>query len=105
MGLFGFGGSDSVTPEVAHDALKGNAVLIDVREPHEWKAGHVRGAIHIPLGKLTTSLGRIPKGRDVYVICASGSRSRGAVQALRKAGYQAKDIKGGMGAWTRKVGL
>lgn len=105
MGWFGFGAKTSVSPEEAREALRGQAVLVDVREPHEWRAGHVPGAIHIPLGKLPTSLKRLPKGKDVYVICQSGMRSRQAVAHLRKAGIEAKDVKGGMAAWIRKVGL
>ena len=105
MGWFGFGSKTAVSPQAASEALKGNAVLIDVREPREWKAGHVRGAIHIPLGKIPTSLSRIPKGKDVYVICQSGMRSNSAVSQLRKAGVEAINVKGGMNAWIRKVGL
>lgn len=104
MGWFGFGAKHSVTPEQAREALRGRAVLIDVREPAEWKAGHVSGAIHIPLGKLSTSLKRIPKNQDVYVICQSGARSKRALSVLKTAGIEAKDVKGGMAAWNRKVG-
>lgn len=105
MGLFGFGAKSSVSAQDAAEALKGRAVLIDVREQHEWKASHVRGAIHIPLGRLESNLTRIPKGKDVYVICASGMRSKSALRILKKAGIEAKDIKGGMGAWNRTVGV
>lgn len=105
MGLFGFGSKSSVSAQDAAEALKGRAVLVDVREQHEWKAGHVRGAIHIPLGRLQANLSRIPKGQDVYVICASGMRSKSALKILKSAGIEAKDIKGGMSAWSRTVGI
>ncbi len=105
MGWFGRGPKTRVTAEEAREALRGPAVLIDVREQHEWKAGHVAGAIHIPLGRIPTSMSRIPKGREVFVICQSGMRSRQAVAQLRKAGIEAKDVKGGMSAWNRTVGL
>lgn len=103
MGWFGFGAKTSVSPQEARAALRGRTVLIDVREPNEWRAGHIAGAIHIPLGKLETSIKRIPANNEVLVICQSGMRSRRAVSVLRAAGVEAKDVKGGMNAWNRMV--
>ena len=103
MGWFGLGSKTSVSAAEAREALRGRAVLVDVREPHEWKAGHVAGALHIPLAKLQASITRIPKNTAVYVICQSGMRSKRALATLRTAGIQAKDVKGGMTAWNRMV--
>lgn len=105
MGWFGFGTKTSVSPQEAKELLKGTAVLIDVREANEWRAGHVAGAIHIPLGKLSTSAKRIPKQRQVLVICQSGMRSRSAAKQLREMGFDVLNVSGGMSAWTRQVGL
>ena len=105
MGWFGFGAKTSVSPKEAKEILRGKAVLIDVRESSEWRAGHVPGAIHIPLGKLATSTGRIPKNQQVLVICQSGMRSRSAAKQLRGQGFEVLNVSGGMNAWTREVGL
>lgn len=105
MGWFGFGKKTSVSPKDAREILRGRAVLVDVRESNEWRSGHVAGAIHIPLGKLATSTGRIPKNQQVLVICQSGMRSRSAAKQLRDLGFDVLNVSGGMNAWTREVGL
>jgi rhodanese-related sulfurtransferase len=76
-----------------------DVVLLDVREPQEWNAGHSPGAIHIPLGSLPASLGRIPRDKKVYVLCRSGNRSRTGTAILRDAGFDAHNVSGGMQAW------
>ena len=84
------------TPSEAHDRAEGH-VLIDVREPREWSAGHAPGAIHVPLGELRPD--RLPAGKRLLCICRSGARSSKAVAALREAGYDAVNVDGGMRAW------
>ena len=64
-----------VTQESFAAAQAGSAVVVDVREPGEYVAGHVPGAVLMPMGQLPTRLSEIPKGLPVYVICASGNRS------------------------------
>jgi len=63
-------------------------VLVDVREPFEWDAGHVAGAVHIPLGKLPESLSQLPD-RDAGILlhCRSGARSGRAAAYLVAQGY------------------
>jgi rhodanese-related sulfurtransferase len=78
------------------------AVLIDVREPDEWAAGHVAGARLIPLGQLRRQLGKLPRDREVLFICRSGNRSGTATLAARRAGLgRALNIRGGMIAWAQ----
>jgi rhodanese-related sulfurtransferase len=72
-------------------------LLIDVREHHEWAAGHAPGATHIALGTLTPDL--IATGASVLCICRSGRRSGDATARLRKAGIDAINVSGGMTAW------
>jgi rhodanese-related sulfurtransferase len=76
-----------------------DAFLLDVREPYEWAAGHVPGALHIPLGQLGARAGEVARDREVYVICRSGHRSGSAAQALAGAGWQVHNVSDGMHGW------
>jgi adenylyltransferase/sulfurtransferase len=82
-----------------------DCVLIDVREPYEWNAGHIEQATHIPLAQLPQRLAEIPKDRDVVMICRSGARSAHAQQHLiGQHGYvRVKNLIGGMQRWARDV--
>jgi len=75
--------------------------LLDVREDGEWNAGHIDGAQHIPLRELADRLGELPKERTLVAVCRSGSRSGAAVQGLRKLGFEAENLEGGVNAWDR----
>ena len=84
-------------------ALLGTAdapALLDVREPEEFDAWAMAGAHNVPLSRLATEIGDVARDRDVVVICASGSRSARAVQALRSEGIPARNLAGGMLAWS-----
>ncbi|MFG2731870.1 rhodanese-like domain-containing protein [Streptomyces canus] len=80
----------------------GDAVLLDVRGPEEWAAGHAPGALHLPLDVLAagSALPEEAAGRPLLVICRSGRRSHEAVALLASRGIEAVDVVGGMGAWT-----
>jgi rhodanese-related sulfurtransferase len=80
-------------------AVPDGAYLLDVREPDEWQAGHVPDAVHIPMGQLQERAGEIPQAAEVYVICRSGARSAQVTVALNNAGWQAKNVDGGMQRW------
>ena len=83
-------------------ATEPGAVLIDVREPHEWRAGHARGARHIPLAQLPDSLDELPREAPIYLICATGNRSRTAAAFLQKGGFSKPvNVRGGTVAWQR----
>jgi rhodanese-related sulfurtransferase len=73
--------------------------VLDVRNPDEYVAGHVTGAVLIPLGELGARVGEVPEGDPLYVICAVGGRSLTAAQALVSAGYSAVSVAGGTKAW------
>ncbi|NLI17928.1 MAG: rhodanese-like domain-containing protein [Actinomycetales bacterium] len=89
----------AIRADRAVELVRDGAVLVDVREDHEWRAGHARAALHIPLGRLATSTGRIPQGRPIVVVCAHGNRSRVGAARLRAQGLNATSLKGGMAAW------
>lgn len=82
----------------------GDAVLVDVREPVEWEAGHAPEAGHIPLGSVVAAAASLPQAGRVLVICRSGNRSRAAAEALRRLGIDAWNVDGGMRAWHQAGG-
>jgi rhodanese-related sulfurtransferase len=73
--------------------------LLDVRTPTEYKTAHISGAELIPLEEVSSKINRIPKGREIICVCASGSRSVVAVRQLTSLGYQVSNLKGGMYHW------
>lgn len=77
------------------------AIVIDVREPGEYAAGHVPGARLIPLNRLPQYVTELPRGERLYIICASGNRSLAAAGFLANAGLDAVSVAGGTGAWQR----
>jgi rhodanese-related sulfurtransferase len=79
----------------------GNAVLVDVREAFEWQVGRAAPARHIPLGDLQAQLEKLPRDKDVMVICASGNRSKKGARILQEAGFTAASVSGGTAAWAR----
>jgi len=76
--------------------------VIDVREDHEFTAGHVPGAIHIPMNEVPARLEEIPRDKPVFVICAAGGRSRQVVDHLRAQGFEAVNVAGGTGGWVER---
>ena len=90
---------DHIGPEEAARLLANGAALIDVREPEEWRVGRAAEAIHIPLGELGARLDEVPKGRELVMVCRSGSRSAAAAAALLEIGLPAVNLAGGMQAW------
>ena len=86
-------------PQVPAADVPDQAYLVDVREPDEWLAGHVPGALHIPLGELNARYMEIDRAPALYVICRSGNRSDHAARALAGAGWQAHNVSDGMIGW------
>jgi rhodanese-related sulfurtransferase len=78
--------------------------LLDVREPLEWRAGHIDGSVHIPMSQLGARRDELPSDRTILAVCRSGHRSGMVTEALRRAGYQAENLEGGVLAW-RSDGL
>ena len=91
------------TPQVdavqARRLVDGGAMLIDVRGPDEWDAGHAPGALHIPLDQLPSRVGDVAGAEQVVMVCRSGSRSARATQWLLGHGVDAVNLGGGMQAW------
>ena len=79
-------------------------MLIDVREPGEYKTGYINGAKNIPLSQLSGRLGEIPKDKAVFLYCRSGMRSKNAARILLKNGHTGLvHLQGGLSAWSGKL--
>jgi len=77
--------------------------LIDIREPYECARGCIKTAKNIPMSQLLADPEKhLDKSKKYYIICQSGGRSSGAVSSLNRAGYEAVNVKGGMGSYTGK---
>lgn len=82
----------------------GDVTVVDVRNLSEWSAGHLRGAIHIPLGRLSERLSELPGDKPLIVQCQSGGRSAIGVSVLQRLGMNATNLTGGFSAW-QQAGL
>ena len=84
-------------------AADGDAVLLDVREAAEWRAGHAPRAVHLPLSAIDAGAELPPtaRSRPLVVICRSGNRSQRAAALLTERGTDAVDVTGGMQAWAQ----
>jgi rhodanese-related sulfurtransferase len=99
-------GVKSVSPAELKDLLrvkKDKIQFIDVREPREYKSGHIPGFRNIPLSQFKSRIGEIQKERPVVVICHSGARSIQASKILLKTGFpDVRNATGGMMKWNRR---
>jgi rhodanese-related sulfurtransferase len=93
----------NLTPLEAQEKLKQSPrpFLLDVRELVEFRSASISGATLIPSGELSGKLVKLPKGKEIIVVCQSGSRSLAATRQLISAGYNAFNLRGGMNAWMR----
>jgi adenylyltransferase/sulfurtransferase len=79
-------------------------VLIDMREPHEYKICNIRAARLIPLGEICKRLGELNPDADIVIHCKSGMRSARTSGILKAAGFkQVRNMKGGILAWSDRV--
>lgn len=85
------------------ELVRKNAQIIDVRTSTEFSAGHIRGAVNIPLSLLSQNLSKIKKDRPVITCCASGMRSESAKRILQSNGYKEVYNGGGWGNLQQKL--
>ena len=85
--------------EAAQLVKDAQAVLLDVREPDEWRTVRAPEALHIPMRQLSTSTDQLPSTGIIACICHVGQRSAVVAEALVGAGYDAVNVAGGMDAW------
>ncbi|MGD9890074.1 MAG: rhodanese-like domain-containing protein [Dehalococcoidia bacterium] len=90
-----------VDVQAARDAVLDGAMALDVREPGEFAAGHIAGARHIPLGRLTATLAELPRDRPLLVYCGHGERAASALSLLEGAGFRSPllNLDHGFDAW------
>ena len=105
-----FTAKDDLEPVLAREVLdrarKGLVTVLDVRPPEEFAAGHVSGAVNIPIHELEKRLSELPKRREVVAYCRGPYclMSFEAVQLLRRKGLKARRLKDGLPEW-RLAGL
>jgi rhodanese-related sulfurtransferase len=106
--LFGKSDADTSPRDIGHDELQkalseGGVTVVDVREPHEFAAGHIPGAINLPLSGFKPN--QIPAGKAPVLICQAGGRSAKALHQARAAGAtQVRHFPGGMNGWRARGG-
>jgi rhodanese-related sulfurtransferase len=89
-----------VSRDEAQKLIDEGAQLIDVRADHEWEAGRIPGATHLPLDQLAERAGEVDKERPVVLYCRGGNRSTMAAAALADAGYDAAKLVEGIVGWS-----
>ncbi|GAB3751357.1 hypothetical protein GCM10028795_19260 [Lysobacter olei] len=107
--LFSANAAGELAPQEAQRAISDGTPLVDVREPGEFQAGAIPGAINVPLGRiqqqglqaLSDAGVNVAEG-DVILVCRSGARSGNACATLQTAlGERARNLSGGVMAWAR----
>lgn len=95
-----FGGGPKVDYK---EMVKDGAQIIDVRTPGEFKSGHIKGSVNIPLQDLNNRMSKIKKDKPVITCCASGMRSASAKRILKSNGYGEVHNGGGWASLQAKI--
>jgi rhodanese-related sulfurtransferase len=90
-------------PTVSVDAVPAAALLLDCREDGEWEAGHIEGAVHVPMNQIPQQLSQrhadVTPEATIVVVCKVGARSAQVTAWLNENGFDAANLEGGMLAW------
>lgn len=100
--MFGFSRNSSINSIDVNeiDMVSGNINLIDVREPYEYKSGHLQMAKSVPMSNILTDPEKYLEKSEVYhIICHSGSRSLRTCMILEGKGYNLINVSGGIGRY------
>jgi rhodanese-related sulfurtransferase len=92
-------GTLEVSATEAMALVEAGALLVDVREDDEWAAGHAPQAEHLAMSRIQQDYERLPIDRRIICLCHVGARSAVVADALRRAGWDAVNLVGGMDAW------
>ncbi len=99
-----------VVPEISVEQLQAALkeadppLVIDVREPYEWRLVRMSSAHHIPMNEIPSHLESIPRDHPVVVMCAHGSRSYSVAAWLLEHGVDASSLAGGITQWASRGG-
>ena len=102
--------AEVVVPEISVDGLQAALaqaappLVIDVREPYEWRLVRMANARHLPMNDIPAQLATIPRDCPVVVICAHGSRSYSVAAWLIEQGIPASSLAGGITQWAKQGG-
>ena len=100
-----FASGDELTPVKRAELLKlvrsGQAIILDVRPEEEFQAGHIEGAVNVPMDKLPRLLSKLPKEQEIVAYCRGPYClfAAEAVKQLRKKGYRARRLEDGYPEW------
>lgn len=93
--------ADELKKLIANNSKK---LLVDVREPSEYRNGYIPGAINIPLSQLKGRIKDIPTDKEIFLYCQSGMRSKQASRILSKIGFpNVTNLQGGILSWNGKL--
>ncbi|HEY2041491.1 MAG TPA: rhodanese-like domain-containing protein [Jatrophihabitans sp.] len=94
---------DLEPPRIKRDDLRPESVILDVRSDEEWAAGHIEGAVHVPLESLINTMtyepGPLLTDDEIVVTCKGGGRALRAATWLNANGFDAVLLEGGMRGW------
>lgn len=95
-----------VTAQELMAELKDSAppLILDCREPYEWRTARIPGSLHIPMNSIPRRLQELDPSAQIAVICAHGNRSYGVAGYLLQNGYKARSVRGGLAAWQAQGG-
>jgi rhodanese-related sulfurtransferase len=90
--------AEEIDLAVARAVWEDGGLIVDVRTPEEYAAGHIPGAINVPLDRIALHLQRLPSG-PVVTVCSMGNRARRGAERLARLGRSAMCLRGGTKAW------
>jgi rhodanese-related sulfurtransferase len=88
-----------VSPSQAQQLIESGGQLVDVRTDDEYAAGHIPGALHVPLADVRSEAAGLDREKPLVVYCRSGERSGMAADAFAASGWDAHSIEGGLLQW------
>lgn len=95
--------------EIAPDALLNQSeqdgwLILDCREPIEWAQGRIPGSLHIPMNEIPGRMGELQRDQEILVVCAHGVRSLMVAGFLKRNGFSAASLRGGLAWWAQLGG-
>ena len=100
--FFSLRAAGNIPPADAVRLVKEGAKLVDVRTPAEYAAGHIEGAINLPLSTIESRAGELgDQSKPIILYCRSGNRSGRAAKLLQRLGFSAVHNLGGMSSWPK----